>query len=391
MKKALIIAGSIVGAIAVLVALVFVLTGGVVDATDQLVALCAGGKTHEAYLSAASGLRAQQDEAAFAAAVARLKLTERRSSSWSSRRIENNRGFVDGTITTRAGEVVPLSVTLVKEQGAWRVLSLAAAPAGADSAGATPPPPAHRPPPDEESRRLVTSTLTIFDRAIAGGDFAPLLAQSCEPMRKQFTAVDLKQHFQEFLDKRVRVSEVERVPPIFTLPPIVDDDGLLVLEGFYPSDPPRTWFKLRFLSEAGAWKLAAIKVNKDAGAPYDDKPPLPNGVELERVTRRTMIDFIHAAQAKDFEPFHAGLSALWRPQITAAELQKDFAAFGKAPRSTVDDLAALPLVVDAAPKLTGPGVLELVGHFDCKPPLHFGLKYVYEHPTWKLFGIKASM
>jgi hypothetical protein len=52
----------------------------------------------------------------------------------------------------------------------------------------------------------------------------------------------------------------------------------------------------------------------------------------------------------------------------------------------------LPLVIDASPKLVGLGVLELVGHFDTKPnALHFGLKFVYEHPRWKLFAIKASM
>jgi uncharacterized protein (DUF2267 family) len=259
--------------------------------------------------------------------------------------------------------------------------------AGRNTKSATPP----RVPSDEDARRLTTAVLVVFDHSLASGDFAPLLAASCAPMRGQFTAADLEQHFQEFLAKKVRVSEVERVQPIFTLPPGVDDEGMLVLEGFYPAEPPRAWFKLRFLDEGGGWKLAAIKVNKDSGVPYDDKPPLPNGGELERVTRRTMIDFIHAAQAKDFAPFHAGLSALWRPQITPAELQRDFASFGRAPRSTTDELAKLPLVVDGAPKLIDPGVLELVGHFDSKPPLHFGLKYFYEHPTWKLFGIKASM
>jgi hypothetical protein len=46
------------------------------------------------------------------------------SSSWTNRSIMNAEGTVAGTVTTRKGGVLPLTVRLVYEQGTWKVLAL---------------------------------------------------------------------------------------------------------------------------------------------------------------------------------------------------------------------------------------------------------------------------
>src|SRR4051794_27372058 len=91
----------------------FALTQPVVDASEQFLALLGQGKIADAYAAAADGLRARQDEAAFAAAVRQLGLTDYAAVSWHSRRIENQEGAAEGAVTTKGGGTMPVAVRLV--------------------------------------------------------------------------------------------------------------------------------------------------------------------------------------------------------------------------------------------------------------------------------------
>jgi hypothetical protein len=103
---------------------VFAATREAAEAADQFLALVAQDKMAEAYNSSAAGLRVRQSQEAFAADVKRLGLLDYASSSWPVRNIVNDEAKLEGTITTKSGGTIPLTVTLVKEGGTWRVLSL---------------------------------------------------------------------------------------------------------------------------------------------------------------------------------------------------------------------------------------------------------------------------
>src|SRR5262245_57548859 len=132
MKKGLLIGCGVAGTLGLLCCggfaaifyTAFALTGPAVTATDDLLALLRDGKTTEAYRSTAKSLQSQQSEAEFTQAVQRLGVTDYASSSWLSRNIENNEATLEGTVTTRGGRSIPLTVKLVKEDGGWKVLSL---------------------------------------------------------------------------------------------------------------------------------------------------------------------------------------------------------------------------------------------------------------------------
>src|SRR5262249_8810522 len=87
----------------------------------------------QAYLSTAKALRAQQDEASFTKAVRGLGLTEYASVSWHQRRIDNDQGRLEGAVTTKQGGVIPVTLTLVKEDGTWKVLSVTGPQGGVNS------------------------------------------------------------------------------------------------------------------------------------------------------------------------------------------------------------------------------------------------------------------
>jgi hypothetical protein len=97
------------------------LTQPVVDAGEQFLTLCGQGKLGEAYQSTSVGFKESVDEAAFEEIINSTPLGSYASSSWSQRKIENNWGLLEGSITTRGGQKAPLRIMLIHENNVWRV------------------------------------------------------------------------------------------------------------------------------------------------------------------------------------------------------------------------------------------------------------------------------
>jgi hypothetical protein len=47
--------------------------------------------------------------------------------------------------------------------------------------------------------------------------------------------------------------------PVFNHPAAIDADGVLLVQGYYPTKPNRVVFQLKYLNE-GDWKLVGIDV-----------------------------------------------------------------------------------------------------------------------------------
>ena len=101
-------------------------TGNAAMAADRFLALLGEGKVAEAYNSTATKLRDQESREAFANSVRQLGLTDYASSSWPSRKVDNGVVTFEGSLMTRAGGTIPLTIVLINESGSWRVLSVKA-------------------------------------------------------------------------------------------------------------------------------------------------------------------------------------------------------------------------------------------------------------------------
>ena len=146
---------------------IFAITQPVVDASEQFLTLVGQDKTKEAYAFTSDAYRARQDEAAFTAAVKQLELTDFASATWNSRNVNNDQGNVAGTVTTRKNASKPIAVTLVREQGQWKIAELRYA--GVDLSQVKPAPP---PVPEIAAVRALTlDTLLNFNQAIKAADF----------------------------------------------------------------------------------------------------------------------------------------------------------------------------------------------------------------------------
>lgn len=234
---------------------IFTLTQPLVDEADSFLGMLGRGKTAEAYASTGIGLRGQQDEASFAAAVKQIGLDDFSSASWHCRQIKNSDGLVEGTVTTKSGVSTSISVRLVREGGAWKIDGVRYGGVDLDTIKVLPPVP------DEpELRRLAGESLQGLNQAIRDGDFTEFHGRTSDRLKRATTPKKMRAAFRKFIDNDVDFGLVKNLEPAFAPAPAVDDQGLLTVTGSYPLPTSPLEFTLKYIREPAGWKLYSIDV-----------------------------------------------------------------------------------------------------------------------------------
>lgn len=136
------------------------------------------------------------------------------------------------------------------------------------------------------------------------------------------------------------------------------------------------------------WQVATFTTTAANGAINGGGlPDLPSLDQTRALVQTTLGAFSDALVGADFTDFHAGISALWRSQITAEGLQAAFQGY-------IDGGVTLTGIAQMQPEFSMPpardsdGALLLLGYMPTNPnTLYFRLRYIYEHPEWRLIGI----
>ena len=110
---------------------------------------------------------------------------------------------------------------------------------------------------------LVKTTLLTFNDANVTGNYEVFHAKLSKPFREQFSVERLAQRFQEFNKKHIDFDIVAALKPAYDPAPKVDDDGKLLVKGYFPTEPLQVYFNLEFIPSDGEWKLIVINVKID--------------------------------------------------------------------------------------------------------------------------------
>jgi len=236
--------------------LVFYFTSGAVDDAEKFLALVAKSDLHSAYVLTASAFQAQVSEESFADQVKRLGLLDNASATWTSREIKNNQATLSGSITTKQRGTIPLTMTLVKEGGNWRVLSLLGPQTGVriSSRG-------KEVPPDERLRQLIRSSLLDLNQAIQAKDFTLFHSKISMLWRQQITSKELEQTFRSLMDAKTEFGDIKEASAVFDEVPTIDNDGILIVSGYFPTKGMNLQFILRYIYEHPEWKLFGVRVS----------------------------------------------------------------------------------------------------------------------------------
>lgn len=250
-QRFLIGASAVIVAFVGLFALVWRLTAGLATTADQFFLALKAQDFEKARTYLAEDFRAATSEQELRDFVTRSALTNYASASWSSRSIENSTGTLEGVVETVSGGSIPMNISLVREQGEWKIYTLRKLDAGIRSlqSGAIPS--------VAEQVRLVRATTHDFADAVARKDFTAFHANAAAMWQKQITPADLLKSMQGFVDTGADFRPLDELQPTIKSASM-DADGTLIIEGSYPTTPNEFTFRNRYLYEALDWKLISI-------------------------------------------------------------------------------------------------------------------------------------
>jgi hypothetical protein len=116
-------------------------------------------------------------------------------------------------------------------------------------------------PAEETLKEMVNATMLDLAIAIKAKDFRGFYKKTAALWKEQTTPEDLAKNFRSFTDKNLDLTVLQNLEPVFAKAPALDENDWIIIEGYYPSKPSRAYFTMKFLSEDGVWKLAAVDLN----------------------------------------------------------------------------------------------------------------------------------
>lgn len=116
-----------------IVGVIFYASSGVVDAGDQFFAAARKGDYEAAFALTSQDLRRDRTPAGLKEYMVASGLDQVTDTTWNSRSFENNSGKLAGSVTTKGGGVIPVTIDLVKEEGAWKISYINRARSGLES------------------------------------------------------------------------------------------------------------------------------------------------------------------------------------------------------------------------------------------------------------------
>ena len=253
----------IVGIIVVGVVAVFYFTSDMVKAADGFFDSVKQQDMTRAASFLSEDFRRSTPEGKLSAFLVRSGLTGVQETSWSGRSVEAGKGSLIGSVTTSSGGAIPLKIDFVKENGEWKIYALNKPPAGIQEGGGKVVAPS-----ENEAVALVAESMQQFALAVNAKSMAGFLEHVSNLWRRQTTAEKLDESYGAFYKTGMDLTVLQRYSPSFDSKPVVDDDNVIVISGFYPTRPSRVTFTQKYMYEGLSWKLVGFKINV---APVDEK------------------------------------------------------------------------------------------------------------------------
>lgn len=240
--------------VVVSIAAVFFFTGGIVETADTFFKEVAAGNMDGAWNHLSADFKESTPRPEFEAFLRDSSLVDYESASWTNRSITASSGSLEGTVTTSDG-TIPIKITFVKDAGEWKIQFIEKEASGIASEVEVPIPSL------EESAELVKTTTSDFAAAVNNNDFTEFHATVAQEFQEQLSPEKFAEVFATFIDQEIDLSVLEDMEPAFTSDPGLSADKTLLLEGYFPSTPMRTYFSYTYVKRPAGWKLLGLDVN----------------------------------------------------------------------------------------------------------------------------------
>jgi len=164
---------------------------------------------------------------------------------------------------------------------------------------------------------------------------------------------------------------------------------------------------ITLVDESGAWRVFSIHsppsqatgisenhfslVGKAPNLADETVKPMPPEAEIRRLVRENLMHFNDAVATRSFDAFYDSVSAKWQDQLTKGQLQRAFQPFVDK-KIDISSVATIEPAFESPPAVNSEGLLLVSGHYPTKPyRIVFTMRFFYELPEWKLFGLDLNM
>jgi hypothetical protein len=401
MKKTIIVILVVfVAVIGSVILLALFLTSDIANSADEFFSAINNGSIEEAYQSTSREFQAATSLEAFKSFLNSTAIASYESASWSSRSKENNIGKLEGSIKTKDGGIIPVKIQLVKEDNKWKILNINKAEGGlikeenAEKAERQ----KKEIPAENELIEMTNRSVLSLAEAIVKDDFTDFYNSVSNLWQNQTNPGEIRNTFKQFIEQNIDMRAIKNLAPVYKKDPYLDSNSLLIVEGYYPTTPSQVHFNLKYIFEPPEWKLFGIYVNtkqpeeteqvEEVGEQSKAVPPMN---ELITLTNNAVMALGIAINKDDFSGFYNSISQLWQSQTNANELRDIFKQFIEKNIDLTTIKNVTPVYSDK-PQLNKDELLILKGYYPAKPSaVYFELKFIYEYPKWKLFGININV
>ncbi len=232
------------------------------EPANKFFLLVGNGNLQAAYDSTAGVFKKSVNLQQFETFMKANGLTNYKSANWSSVSFKNQTGEIKGSVTLKDNSTVPMNLSLVKEGEVWRISNISLPESGVNKASQEKESKAEKTvPPLAELNRMAQNSIVLLGTSINTDNYDPFYQQISKIWQNQITVQKFHDIFNTFKEKGYDLTLAKGTTPVFDEAPAFDKDGLLHLNGEFPTKPYSIQFKLTYHYEYPEWKLFGINVN----------------------------------------------------------------------------------------------------------------------------------
>ena len=242
--------------IVIAISLAWYFTAGIVDTAEQFfIAVKSGDRNKiDGYLSAE--FKTSAGRQGLNEYISNNALSDYREVNWTSRSVNGNQGYLMGTMSMMNGEVFPLMLSLVKNDKGWKIYSLQKLSPGLQVALMP-----VQLPSEQALLKLISESTHVFANSVKEKNMQNMHRHISRLWQQQISVQQLNNAFKGFYPLGGALLKLENYRPKLLKEARLTEDGVLRLEGWYPTQPKKVFFEHQYIYENTGWKLLGFNLN----------------------------------------------------------------------------------------------------------------------------------
>jgi hypothetical protein len=248
--------GGFVLFIVLLFMLVMYATSGITDTADKFFSAIGMKNYDRAYAMLSEDFKQNVSKEQFKAFMEKNGYTLYDSSNWGNRSVDGNHGELEGSIQTLNGSAIPVKLKLIKDaNGNWKIYAINKPSSGIITENS------NKNSTNEklDYEQMVKDTMHTFALSVNEKSMSRIYKQMSNIFKEQISLEKMNQLFKDFIDKNIDLTKVDNLKPVFEKKPFINSDGVLVLQGYYNTEP-KLRFTFKYYKENNQWKPLGIRI-----------------------------------------------------------------------------------------------------------------------------------